>query len=446
MEKILITIRSVMLVLCLAAGHAAWAENYLQEPYDIAAEPGDTLFTDDELDDLLAPIALYPDPLLAQILPASTFIDQIDEAARYVRQYGNSARIDDQPWDVSVKAVAHYPDVLFMMDQKYDWTVSLGQAYINQPQDVMDAIQRLRAEAQSVGNLASSPQQQVIIENEIIRIIPAEPVVIYVPQYDPVVVYVERPYPSYGFITFGIGFTIGAWLNRDCDWHEHRVYYHGWRGGGWISRARPHIRVRNNIYINNNYRVININRRVLQHDTAPFRSDIRRDVQLRRARIGRPAPQGREQRPLDKGLNRGAPPRTATPAPPSAPVTRPPERPENKDIYRGREIRGAQPAPYSGYGGYGSSKDAKTYRERGQSSRENMQQFNRQQQPVRGERPASTPRTVPKQALEPAPRATPEQRPGISGGNKPAPRPAVRPVTPQTRPSNRGEKEQRQQR
>src|SRR5208337_3421983 len=125
MKRILYTLFAALLLLGLAAVGTARAQGDYPES-------ADTLFTAEELDDLLAPIALYPDPLLAQILPAATFIDQIDEAARYVRQYGKTARIDDQPWDVSVKAMAHYPDVLFMMDQKNDWTASLGQAFINQ--------------------------------------------------------------------------------------------------------------------------------------------------------------------------------------------------------------------------------------------------------------------------------------------------------------------------
>ncbi len=188
MKRILFTLYAVLILLGLCAGGTARA----QSDYPGSA---DTLLSEEELDDLLAPIALYPDPLLAQILPAATFIDQIDEAARYVRQYGKSARIDDQPWDVSVKAVAHYPDVLFMMDQKSDWTATLGQAFINQQQDVMDAIQRLRAEAEAAGNLSSTPQQEVVDEDDYISIVPAEPEVIYVPQYDPQVVYVESSPP-----------------------------------------------------------------------------------------------------------------------------------------------------------------------------------------------------------------------------------------------------------
>ena len=189
MKKFLITIPVALLFLGMVAGHTAWADDYIP-------------FTADELDDMLAPIALYPDPLLAQMLPAATFIDQIDEAARYVGQYGNSAQVDDQPWDVSVRALAHYPSVLLMMDQKYDWTVSLGQAFANQEDDVFDSVQRLRAQALAEGNLVSTPEQQVINnEDGTISIVPVEPEVIYVPQYDPLEVYFEPP--SYGFITFG---------------------------------------------------------------------------------------------------------------------------------------------------------------------------------------------------------------------------------------------------
>lgn len=431
MKKILLVIPALLLALglALAAGHAAWADEYLPGSSDMAEESGATLFSPEELDDLLAPIALYPDPLLAQMLPAATFIDQLDEAARYVRQYGKSARIDDQPWDVSVRAVAHYPDVLFMMDQKYDWTVSLGQAYVNQPQDVLDAIQRLRAQAEEAGNLVSTPQQEVVVEDEDIRIVPAEPEVIYVPQYDPLAVYVE-PAPTYGFITFSVGFTIGAWLNRDCDWHHHRVYYHGWRGGGWISRARPHISARRSVYINNTYNVINVNRRVVQHDTDRYRRDLRRDVEYRRERGG-PGPRPGNNRPHDQGQRRGTPPPAAAPRITPRPVTatpQPAQRPDNRDLYRGRETRGGQAAPSSGFGGYGSGKDATKYRERGQSSRENMRQFNRQQQPAGGPRPATAPRQTPVQRPTPAPRQAPVQRPAAPASRQSAPPPAARPA------------------
>lgn len=359
MKKMLITVPAALLALGLFTGQAAIADSEQYPSPDAMEQDNDALFTAEELDDLLAPIALYPDPLLAQMLPAATFIDQIDLAARYVRQYGKSAQIDDQPWDVSVKALAHYSDVLFMMDQKYDWTVSLGQAYASQPQDVMDAIQRLRAEAQAAGNLASNPEQQVVNDGGVISIDPAEADMIYVPQYDPLAVYAAGP-SGYGLITFGVGFTIGAWLNRDCDWHGHRIYYHGWQGGGWIRRARPHIPVRNSIYVNTGHTTININKKVIQHDTARYREEIRRNVQPHRASPGRSA----------------SPARVGQTAPAST-GSRPPVRPDTPNVYRGRDIRKSQPMSQTGYGGYGSSKDAATYRERGRTSRGNMQQFTR---------------------------------------------------------------------
>src|ERR1039457_2122196 len=222
MKKILITVHTILLALGLFTGQISIAGSGHYFLPAAMAQSNDSLFTTAELDELLAPIALYPDPLLAQILPAATFIDQIDLATRSVRQYGKSARIDDQPWDVSVKAIAHYPDVLFMMDQKYDWTVSLGQAYINQQQDVMDAIQRLRAEAETRGYLVSTSEQQVLNEGGVISIDPAASDLIYIPQYDPLAIYAEASSPDYGFINFSVGFKIGAWLHRECDWDARR--------------------------------------------------------------------------------------------------------------------------------------------------------------------------------------------------------------------------------
>ncbi len=387
---------AALLALAAVAGNVAWGDDYEAEPTDTTIQPGE-LFNAEELEDLLAPIALYPDPLLAQILPAATFVDQIDDAARYVRQYGESPAIDDQPWDVSVRAVAHYPDVLYMMDQKYDWTVSLGQAYVNQPEDVMAAIQRLRAEAREEGNLVSTPQQEVIVEDDEIRIVPIEPEVIYVPTYDPLEVYTEPPPPS-GFISFSIGFAIGPWLNRDCDWHRHRIYYHGWRGSGWIGRARPHVNTRRSVYVGSASSVINVNRRVVQHDTTRYREAIHRNLEYRQQRGG-PAP--------PPGIAPRAAPALRTGTPAVAP------RPESTGLYRGREPRGTQPAAVTGYGGYGSGKDAAKYRERGQSSREKMRRFIRQQ-PAPGN--VKQPATSGGRAAPPAAHSAPRPAPPASRG------------------------------
>lgn len=279
-KSLLILFLALMVPVILNQGTSAWADSYQQEYY----QAGDLLMPD-ELDELLAPIALYPDPLIAQILPASTFVDQIGDAARFVRRYGPS-RADYQGWDISVRAIAHYPQVLYMMDQNLDWTASLGQAFIEQPQEVMDAIQRLRDDARAAGNLYSTTQQQVIVEAGIIRIVPARPQYVYLPVYDPYVVYYEPYSPSYPFITFSAGFAIGAWLNRDCDWRRHRVYYHGWRGSGWVSRARPHIHDRRGIYINQRASSITVNTRVAQRDTRVYRQELRNEGLRWRGRAG----------------------------------------------------------------------------------------------------------------------------------------------------------------
>ncbi len=118
-------------------------------------------FSRDQLDNLLSPVALYPDPLLAQLFVAATFPDQVEEAARFVRANGPNG-VDEQDWDVSVRAIAHYPTVIGMMADKIDWTTSLGQAYVNQSTDVAFSVQHLRRLARTAGNLRSSEQQEVL--------------------------------------------------------------------------------------------------------------------------------------------------------------------------------------------------------------------------------------------------------------------------------------------
>ena len=185
-------------------------------------------YTAQELDDLLGPIALYPDPLLSQVLSAATFPDQLNDAAALVQAQGPSA-IGAQSWDDSVKAVAGYPEVLNMLTSDPDWTADLGWAVTNQQQDVLASVQRLRWQAQAEGNLASTPQQQVVVQDQMIEILPAQPNVIYVPQYDPTIIYVDRgPYFGEvgvaGFITFGLGYAFGSWSNP-FDWHHSHWNY-----------------------------------------------------------------------------------------------------------------------------------------------------------------------------------------------------------------------------
>jgi len=213
----------------------------------VSAEPQVAKLSDTDLDTLLAPIALYPDPLLAQILPASTEPGDIVMAARYIASGKDASKIDAQPWEESVKALAHYPDVLKMMDSKLDWTTHLGEAFIAQPEDVFNSVQRLRAKAQQAGNLKETPQQTIVVEKEVIKIMPADPQVIYVPQYPPETVYVQQPADVVTpLITFGLGLAMGAWIHNELDWHNHGVYYHnnGWHGGHYSGGG-------NNINIDN---------------------------------------------------------------------------------------------------------------------------------------------------------------------------------------------------
>ena len=197
--------------------------------------PATQTLSPDSLKQLLAPIALYPDALIALILPASTVPSDIVLASRYVAGNGDPKGIPNQSWDNSVQSLASYPDVVTWMDQNLEWTTSLGQAFLVQPADVMNAIQQLRAQAQAAGNLVDTPQQVVVKEKTFIRIVPAEPDYLYVPQYDPEIVYVQPYSQDYGpLVTFGIGFAVGSWLNYDFDWNRHQIYRGDWQPG-WNS-------------------------------------------------------------------------------------------------------------------------------------------------------------------------------------------------------------------
>jgi hypothetical protein len=254
----------------------------------------DQKFTDAELDELFAPIALYPDPLLAQMIPAATFSDQLAEAQKTLGGKSDDNLIASQNWEVSVKSVAHYPQVLKLMTDKPDWTTAIGQAYVNQPQDVAKSIQRLRAQARAAGSLVTTKQQQVISEGDVIQIEPAQPQVIYVPQYDPEVVYVDNG-PSTGevvaaaAISFGVGLAIGAWLNNDYDYYGRGIYYHGWVGPGWVgvNRNYVNVNVNRNVYINDNFRNVNVNRNVVNRNISNYRTDLNRNATVRQNNIAR---------------------------------------------------------------------------------------------------------------------------------------------------------------
>src|SRR6267143_1346680 len=203
-----------------------------------------------ELQQLVAPIALYPDALVAQILAASTYPTQIVEADRWMQRHSHlkgedlAKEVDKQDWDPSVKALAQFPSVLENMDKNLSWSSSLGEAYANDPQDVTDAVQQMRQDAQKAGHLNSNEQERVTTQGNTIIIEPADPQVVYVPAYDPWLVYggpiVAYPgwYPVPGILwggvglSFGIGFGIGffggfgwGWGHWGYDWHGRRAFF-----------------------------------------------------------------------------------------------------------------------------------------------------------------------------------------------------------------------------
>ena len=187
---------------------------------DASPSPEPVPYTAEQLDELLGPIALYPDALVAIMLPAAASPTDIVMADRYMQDGGSAEDVDNKNWDDSVKSLTRYPDVLAWMSKNLDWTEEVGQAFIDQPVDVMQSAQRLRAAAIAAGQLESNDKQTVIVEKEVIRIVPAKPEVIYVPVYDPAVVYVRPSYsPSFrSSISFSVGYPVGYWLYSDFDW------------------------------------------------------------------------------------------------------------------------------------------------------------------------------------------------------------------------------------
>jgi hypothetical protein len=263
-KRSLSVVMSFLLVLMTAAPEAG-----AQEP----AQPAATGYSGQgvplsaaELQQLAAPIALYPDALVAQIFGAATFPDQVTAASTWLAQNNSltgtalTQAVDMQPWDPSVKALSQFPSVLDNLAKNLTWTSSLGEAYSTQSADLMSAVQTLRAQAKAAGNLKSGAQIKVVEQSpQVIVIQPANPQVVYVPQYNPTVVY-GTPYvtPGYstaavvatGLLAFGVGIAVGAAINNswgysywNCNWHGGAVVYRSnsyygntaWRGGVYGS-------------------------------------------------------------------------------------------------------------------------------------------------------------------------------------------------------------------
>jgi hypothetical protein len=267
--KILRGFLSVALCLILVAGPLEFAYGYQEPAAAPQGAPPDSApapQSPEQIQALVAPIALYPDALVAQVLSAATFPDQVALAQNWLLEHKNLTgealmqEVDKQSWDPSVKALAAFPTVLDNMAKNLAWTSQLGEVYHFQPKDVMGAIQTLRAKAKAAGNLKSSQQITVVQQSPTTIVIePANPQVVYVPQYNPAVIY-GTPYvvPGYtagevaaaGVISFGAGIAVGAlmaggcchtwgWNTWNVNWHSTTVVYGGhpyygsaaWHGG-----------------------------------------------------------------------------------------------------------------------------------------------------------------------------------------------------------------------
>ncbi|HEV2836803.1 MAG TPA: DUF3300 domain-containing protein [Pyrinomonadaceae bacterium] len=202
---------------------------------ETGALPGGTVReTPVQLQQLVAPIALYPDELVAQILAASTYPTEIVEADRWLGTHSElqgerlAMQVDQQPWDSSIKALTAFPSVVANLDMNLSWTTALGDAYFNQQQDVLDAVQVMRQRAQAAGNLQSTPQQRVNSEGTTIVIEPAVPDTCYLPYYDPWLVYgapldvypgyIYEPWYGPTFIAFGPAIGIGFFGRFGWGW------------------------------------------------------------------------------------------------------------------------------------------------------------------------------------------------------------------------------------
>jgi hypothetical protein len=261
---------SLVVALCSAgpAPMVTWAQSGGPGP---APLPAPVPLSSTDIDQLVAPIALYPDALVAQVLAGSTYPSQITEAARWLSLNPGltganlAAAANAQAWDPSVKALTQFPSVLDNMANNLSWTSSLGEAYYNQPSDVLAAVQAMRNRAMAAGTLAPTPQQNVVVQGGAVLIQPVNPGVVYVPAYNPWLVY-GAPVPVYpgydlgavlatGIIAFGVGVLVSAlvfpwgWGFWGCNWHNRTVIFqrnvyishtnafYGGRVAGW--RGRP---------------------------------------------------------------------------------------------------------------------------------------------------------------------------------------------------------------
>lgn len=261
-----------ILVVTSPTSLGAWASVAIDPPLAAMQEAAEANLSASQIDELVSPIALYPDALVAQILAASTFPDQVVTANAWVKANSklNAAelmkQVDGQSWDPSVKALTQFPSVLDNMAANLSWTSALGDAFYNQQAEVMAAVQNLRKQAKAAGNLKSTDQQTVKTETQqdqqVIVIQPTNPQVVYVPVYSPTVVYGTPYYPpgysagtvaAASIISFGVGIAVGAAISGGgcCGWGWNS-WGCGWRGGTVVYQRNVYVS-NSNIYRNGGY-------------------------------------------------------------------------------------------------------------------------------------------------------------------------------------------------
>lgn len=243
----------VALPVCLPAQYQAPPPQYGAPPQQPGYGPPPPPMAPPDLDRLVYQIALYPDPLLTQVLTASTFPDQIQPAAQWADEHGyihgdqlaRAIAEDRLPWDPSVQALLPFPNVLDTMARDMGWTAQLGNAFLSQPGQVVDAVQRMRQQAYNYGYLRSNPQMNVVYSGGVVEILPVNPGYIYVPYYNPAIVFAPRRGISIGAaISFGPGIVIGAgfspygWGGPHFDWRARTVIIdnHPWQRR-WDNRS-----------------------------------------------------------------------------------------------------------------------------------------------------------------------------------------------------------------
>jgi len=337
-------------------------------------EPTARQFSQEELDQMLAPIALYPDSLLAQILMAATYPIEVVQADRWITANRNlegdqlNDALDQEDWDPSVKALVPFQQVLSMMDERLEWTQKLGDAFLGQQGDVMDTVQQLRAKAQAAGNLKDTEEQNVTVENGDIEIEPAQPDVVYVPVYDPTVIYGLWWYPAFppffflppsrvvigfhGLMGFGKGIGVsGSWG-------------HTWGHWDWRNR-HLNVNVDRRININRNIDIAatNVQTTRWQHD-ASHRKGVSYRNEATQQRYGQSL-KGAETRRDFRGFEQET---TYQPAP----VT-------TRESFEQRSVAGGSVQKSvdlsknkSAFGGVGQGGDARMQSDRGFQSRQSM--------------------------------------------------------------------------